>query len=77
MQEPDFLYQTSEPMTEQGRLEWSRNMAMDAFRLGGHHARVSVHPEIPDLLLVEAWKEAPEDMGEPRWQLGREQPTTN
>ena len=70
---PDYIAQTAEPMTQDERFEWMRARTKEATAEGMTHGRFTLHPTIPNLLLVEAWKERPADEGEPRWQMG---PTT-
>jgi hypothetical protein len=67
--EPDFISQCGEPLTESARLEWFMSRAREAEDAGAVLARYSVHPDIPDLILFEAWKVRPADQGEIRWQL--------
>lgn len=67
--EPDFIAQNGEPMTRDERLDWIRARINDAG--APRLVRASVHPDMPNLTLVEAWNEPPPnyEQGEPRWQL--------
>jgi hypothetical protein len=69
MSEPDFVFQTAEPMTQEQRMEWLRLHSGEANDEGATFHRASVHPEIEHLTLLESWKVRPEDQGEPRWGL--------
>lgn len=66
MTEPIAVYQTAEPMTPKQRREWIRKHCAE----GNHgHARATFDPDF-GLLLLELWKERPEDEGHPRFNLG-------
>ena len=69
--EPDFIYQTAEPMDVSQRREWIRERYREAGNLGATWHRTSFHPDDNHLILVESWKIRPKDEGEARWQLGR------
>lgn len=67
--EPDFIAQCGEPMTPEERMSWLKKRANEANAKGATFHRASIHPEQPDLTLLESWKVAPEDQGKPRWQM--------
>lgn len=71
--EPDYLAQTAEPMDDTERRAWIRARADDAHAAGAVQCRVSMHPDIPNLLLMEGWNERPDSEGEPRWQFAAKQ----
>ena len=67
--EPDFLSQCGEALTPGQRREWFRFEAFQAEEKGATFHRYSVHPDIPNLILYEGWKERPDEQGEQRWQF--------
>jgi hypothetical protein len=67
--EPDYIRQSGDPMTEGEQVSWFQEARAEAEAEGAMHLRYSVHPEIPNLRLVEGWKDRPSNEGEPRWQL--------
>jgi hypothetical protein len=69
MSEPDFLRQLGDPMTPEEFHAWLRSASTEMRKNGATHLRVSAHPEIEHLRLLEGWKVTPKDQGEPRWQL--------
>jgi hypothetical protein len=69
MVEPNFIAQTAEPAPPDERMVWIKAQIEFGRVAGATFFRASVHPEIPDLTLVEGWIEQPEDQGEPRFQM--------
>lgn len=69
MSEPDFVSKTDEPMTPDERMAWLRKRVDEANANGAVFHRASVHPDMSNLTLHEAWKVRPDDQGEPRWGL--------
>jgi len=72
MAEPLYVAQTGDLRTRQELLQWYRERSEDARReTGCDHFRLSVHPDIPNLALIEGWKGYPEnwDYGAPRFAL--------
>lgn len=69
--EPFYLRQTADLRTPDAQRVWFKTCADEAKAEGAQHARFSIHPSIPNLLLVEAWRERPRDVieGEQRWML--------
>lgn len=53
---PDFMMQTAEPMSRDDRAEWVRKGFEDLHKKGARDMQVSIHPVIPNLVLIEAWK---------------------
>jgi len=68
MSEPDHCYQTAGPEHLAKPSEWAAQARSDAYERDCKWVRVSHNPKY-GLLLLEAWKTKPEDMGEPRWAL--------
>ena len=72
MSEPTYIAQNGD-LTDRASLHaWFRERVAEAHeRDGCDHFRYSLHPEIPNLALVEGWAGKPEgwDYGEPRWQF--------
>ena len=68
-EEPEFLSQTGDPMTQEQRMEWFRWRAADAAERGATFHRFSIFPEMPHVILHEGWKARPQDQGEPRFQM--------
>ena len=68
-EEPDFLSQNGEALTDDERRAWFKARSAEAYEQGAVMARYSIHETIPNLALFEAWKIAPQSQGEPRWQL--------
>lgn len=69
MSEPEYLAQTGEPMTWEERNAWILARRAEAKARGCTFGRISTHPDNRDLLLIEGWKERPDDQGEPRFQF--------
>jgi hypothetical protein len=67
--EPDFISQTAEARTPEQRMEWLRKRTADANAKGATFHRAIVSDDHANLLLLESWKVAPKDQGEPRWQM--------
>lgn len=69
-EEPFFIRQCGDPLPD-GVLpiDWFSARCEEARKEGATFARYSIHPEMENLLLIEAWKERPADQGEIRWQL--------
>lgn len=67
--EPDFIFQTAEPMTSEQRMEWLLLHSREANEDGATFHRATIHPDIPHLTLLESWKVHPDDQGEPRFAL--------
>ena len=68
--EPFYIAQTAEPHVAGGRMVWFEERAAEAKAQGAQLCRFTVHPDNPDLLLVEGWREKHvPDRGDPRWQL--------
>lgn len=67
---PDFLSQTCEPRTPEGRREWFRREIKHAAGHGAIFHRQTIHPDNDDLLLYEGWR-VPSDaaLGPARFQL--------
>jgi hypothetical protein len=59
-------------MTDDERRAWFKARATEAREQGAVMARYSIHETIPNLALFEAWKVAPKDQGDVRWQLVRQ-----
>ncbi len=68
-EEPDFLSQNGDALTDEERRAWFKVRAAEANEQGAVMARYSIHETIPNLALFEAWKVAPTSQGEQRWQL--------
>lgn len=71
-EEPDFLSQTGEVLTDDERRAWFKARVDEAHKQGAVMARYSIHETIPNLALFEAWKVSPKDQGDVRWQLVRQ-----
>lgn len=69
MSGPDFIAQCGDPMTDEQRREWVKRTAEEFRNKGSMFSRITLHAEIPDLILFEGWRERPEDQGKPRFQL--------
>lgn len=71
--EPFFITQCNEPMTPDQRRTWIEGQAKESKQQGSTFARVTVWPpnSEPEIILFEAWKERPEDQGEPRFHLSK------
>lgn len=67
--EPDFISQNGDVLTDAERNAWFRERAKEAQEQGATMGRYSIHETIPNLALFEAWKVPPADQGEIRWQL--------
>lgn len=67
--EPEYLAQSGEPLTDAEQSAWFQRRRQEAEAEGATHLRYSVHPEIPNLRLIEGWAARPANEGEPRWQL--------
>lgn len=67
--DPDFLRQSAEPMTSEEQGAWLTKVGREFWKAGASHVRYSVHPDRPNLRLVEGWREHPGKEGAPRWQL--------
>lgn len=67
--EPEYLRQSGDPMSDGEQVSWFQEARAEAEAEGVTHLRYSVHPEIPNLRLVEGWSTRPANEGEPRWQL--------
>lgn len=67
--EPKYLAQNGEPLSRQAQREWLDARASEARAMGSTFFRVTHHPDIADLILIEGWKEFPGDQGEPRFQF--------
>lgn len=65
---PDYLAQTGECRTAVERDAWIKARVDEAKAEGCRHGRMS-YDEEHNLYLVEAWKERPDDEGEPRFQF--------
>jgi hypothetical protein len=68
-EEPDFIYQNGERLTDKERREWFCDRAAEAFRHGAVLMRATIHPMERDLILLEGWRVHPKNQGEPRWQM--------
>jgi hypothetical protein len=67
--EPFYIAQCGDEMTEQERWARLERTVEDANTKGSVFGRVTRHPDFPNLILFEGWKERPEDQGEPRFQM--------
>lgn len=67
--EPDIISQTAEPKTLDERRAWFDAQVAAGKKAGVVLARVSYHPDKPEILLYEGWKVRPDDQGEPRFSL--------
>lgn len=75
--EPFYVRQTAEQMTEDEARRWFHEAAEEACQGGAKWARYTVHPDIKHLMIVEAWRERPDDEGEPRFALTHSQAGTS
>jgi hypothetical protein len=66
--EPEYLAQTAETSGGDERQVWIRFRADEARSRGITFFRAA-YDDKQNLLLLEGWKERPEDQGEPRWQM--------
>ncbi|MBB4377333.1 hypothetical protein [Bradyrhizobium sp. SBR1B] len=73
---PKFFSQSGEPMTPDQRREWGRKRVDEARAEGATFHRLSVHPDLPDLVLHEGWIAKPEDQGERDFHLVLADPVT-
>lgn len=69
MGEPIYIRQSGDELTEAEANQWFAVAAQEARIEGTTWFRASVHPTIPNLRLMEAWLERPDDDGEQRWAL--------
>lgn len=70
--EPIYIRQTAEPEHLGSPLAWCRDAAADGRKEGASFFRCSALGKKGlrlQALLIEGWKEQPEDQGAPRWQL--------
>lgn len=67
--EPIFLAQIGDPTPYDELKVWIDAQVSAGKARGATFFRVSAHPSIENLTLIEGWKEQPADQGEPRWQL--------
>jgi hypothetical protein len=67
--EPIFIRQSCEPRTDEQKREWVAACNEEARKLGVTFSRASWHPDNPDLLLFEGWKERPDDQGPLRFKF--------
>ncbi len=67
--EPFFICQSGETMTEKEAQSWFRRTAGEARQEGARWVRFSYHPEIQHLRIVEGWHVRPDDEGDIRWSL--------
>lgn len=67
--EPYYLAQTAEPMDDQQRWAWYEDHARRAEAAGCTWRRYTIHPDRPELVLIEAWTARPDNEGEPRFQF--------
>lgn len=75
MAEPDFIFQTAEPMSDVEHHQFIQACLTEAKTQGGTFFRVTQHEDDANLILVEVWKETPQDQGEPRWQARAPKPS--
>jgi hypothetical protein len=74
MRDPDYLAQTAEPTTKEGRRQWIEARRDEARTEGVTHARLSWDAHL-NLILFEGWKVRPVDEdgnldeGTPRFQF--------
>lgn len=68
MTEPDMLSQTGDLSSGKERRAWIELRADEAKAEGMQHGRCSFDEE-HNLVLVEFWKERPDEEGEPRFQF--------
>lgn len=67
---PCFVAQNSIPVERhRERWVWFNDTAAEGRAQGADHFRASIHPEMPDIILLEGWKQRPDDEGEPRFML--------
>lgn len=66
---PDFAAQTSEPTTGDERRAWLNERCREFKAEGAQAARATLHESIPNLLLIEAWKNPRAEQGEPEFFL--------
>jgi quinol monooxygenase YgiN len=72
MTEPTYIAQNGDLTDTKSVHAWFRERSEEARQTHGcRFFRYSEHPDIPHLVLIEGWAEAPEAWvyGEPRWQL--------
>jgi hypothetical protein len=67
--EPFYVRQSGDVMTDEEARRWFQMVAQEARDEGATFGRYSFHVSIPNLRIVEAWKERPRDQGEIRWAL--------
>lgn len=67
--EPDYIRQSGDVMDQDQQSAWFEEARAEAEDEGAKHLRYSVHPDIPNLRLVEGWSIRPGNEGDPRWQL--------
>ena len=65
--DPDFLFQTEEPMNDVEHHAWVSRCLREVRDRGATFFRVSQHDERPNLVLIECWRDEPEDKGAPRF----------
>lgn len=68
-QEPEYIRQSGDVMTDDEARDWYAEAASEARAAGITHARFSYHPDIPNLRIVEGWRVRPADEGDIRWAL--------
>lgn len=71
MSAPVCLYQSNEPLSPAERDAWVDQCCKECAKAGAGIVRVSHHPTLPNLTLVEAWRTQPLEMGEPRFAVAR------
>lgn len=67
--EPDFISQNGDLTSDAEKHGWFQKQTDEYRARGGQHFRYSHHDLIPNLILIEGWKERPRNEGEPRWAL--------
>lgn len=66
---PDYIAQCGEPMSGEERQKWISARVAEASQKGCQACRLTMHPEIPSLILFEAWANRHAKQGDPEWQL--------
>jgi hypothetical protein len=75
MIEPIYVRQAAESMSIPERRAWLTEAGKEAAAKGATFCRYSMHPDIPDLVMVEGWSASVSEVmaaggqGEPRWAL--------
>lgn len=68
MSEPFYIAQTAEAYTKELANTFIRERAKEAKNEGAQLIRASIHPDFPNMLLIEGWAERHVgDQGHPRW----------